>query len=1003
MEVTIVLKRFLILTTTFFSFIYVQSASVYAEDLLICLFEGKPNLSVRLNMASRSVEASSSLPALRASVNFRELDVGTTRYSSRGQKYSYNWFQGTGYSSLTAYDDGQATFKFVDPFKEADNKFRLDGKCQFASSDISEQVTKNALASGEVKYSSESASTQSFGLKGHWDGTIKCGAQNFEFTAKISGTSAEMQTAAYTYAGQTTFSADRKKGFFKGKRTDGETYNEVFNFSEKFRRIKGTTSRGCTFEAYSPSDVLVLNVSSSSKSRNSYLDRCSVTTGQIKEAQAYLKELELYPYKIDGIAGKGTLAAIKKAKELLGTTASKGECITDADIKAFDQLAAATRCSPEKLGQCSDDVVCDRATVLRSGVRSWNFDEIAYVNRAKDLSLDCKITIDNTPFTKEEAVYYLSQLVDFVTENAGGFDLKFASEFDKVRPITQGEWSTALSKDFELFRVYIAKFPSFQKHLEDLRLADDAANQKRIEQLRGSLTQDMTILKEWAKSNVLDAKAAEIAALDANLGNKSSQDVNALEQFVAETQRLLMATGIKDGPVQQVTQEVVDSLYDPSSVYLFVNTSGDAANVYKNLEGAFTFELNSGTYCPTEKLGAFDYYLLRDRIFETLEGLSSVEQDCSRATDIFVLKGNELTTDRVFNIMPLSGLTQVAEFSKADRDKAYDQLTFLKETIQKDVLDGTRVGFGILKTDQTASKLCAIIDGDEEGHQEQLGQQTLLMNALNLQWTEFEKVTSSSEEAFKFLQRGQCDAVYAGSLNLGRLYLAGGVADVALDFLPIWISKASVEASQQAYDDTVAASAQANAEAEQNLEDQAKLNEQAKQSAAELAAVRQSELREQNGLRFMVLRDELQDQVFAASDFGFENSSEETGYIKKYLEQSFVDQTTRYSPYDGIIADMQKLAAERWEITEQRLEQMDYGEASFNGRSVDALQVELKIASKNRLVGKYSEYCRRIHAIKDEDFEMWRNISVTDCANEATTSQWKLENAFQSKWIVTSN
>jgi len=166
------------------------------------------------------------------------------------------------------------------------------------------------------------------------------------------------------------------------------------------------------------------------------------------------------------------------------------------------------------------------------------------------------------------------------------------------------------------------------------------------------------VLKEWAKANVLDAKAAEIAALDANIGDKSSQDVNALERLVAETQRLLMATGINDGPVQQVTQEVVDSLYEPSSVYMFVNTSGDAASVYKNLEGTFTFEQNSGTYCPTEKLGAFDYYLLRNRIFEAFEGLSSVDQDCSRATDIFVVKGNELTTDQVFDVIPLSDLTQ---------------------------------------------------------------------------------------------------------------------------------------------------------------------------------------------------------------------------------------------------------------------------------------------------------------------------------------------------------
>jgi len=126
----------------------------------------------------------------------------------------------------------------------------------------------------------------------------------------------------------------------------------------------------------------------------------------------------------------------------------------------------------------------------------------------------------------------------------------------------------------------------------------------------------------------------------------------------------------------------------------------------------------------------------------------------------------------------------------------------------------------------------------------------------------------------------------------------------------------------------------------------------------------------------------------------------EQWYIKRYLEQEFVDQTTRYSPFDGIISDMQILAAERWEITEKRLDQLDYGEALFNGRLVDALQVELNIASKNRLVGKYSEYCRRIHAPKDEDFDMWRNISVTSCSNKDGTSQWELENTCKSKWIV---
>ena len=97
---------------------------------------------------------------------------------------------------------------------------------------------------------------------------------------------------------------------------------------------------------------------------------------------------------------------------------------------------------------------------------------------------------------------------------------------------------------------------------------------------------------------------------------------------------------------------------------------------------------------------------------------------------------------------------------------------------------------------------------------------------------------------------------------------------------------------------------------------------------------------------------------------------------------------------------MQILAAERWEITDKCLDQFDYGKALLNGRLIDALQVELNIASKNKLVGKYSEYCRRTHALKDEDLDMWRNISVTSCSNKDGTSQWELENTFKSKWIV---
>ena len=96
--------------------------------------------------------------------------------------------------------------------------------------------------------------------------------------------------------------------------------------------------------------------------------------------------------------------------------------------------------------------------------------------------------------------------------------------------------------------------------------------------------------------------------------------------------------------------------------------------------------------------------------------------------------------------------------------------------------------------------------------------------------------------------------------------------------------------------------------------------------------MKQQELREQNGLKFMTLKDELQIQVFEALDFRLENPKDDENYIANYLEQTFVDQTTRYSPYDELIADMQQLALEKWEITERRISQIDYGIAQFNGQ-----------------------------------------------------------------------
>ena len=69
---------------------------------------------------------------------------------------------------------------------------------------------------------------------------------------------------------------------------------------------------------------------------NCYLDPSS-----IRQAQKHLKSLGLYKSKIDGVSGRGTKAAIKKAKKLVGRKASAGDCITAKDITEFRLLAEA--------------------------------------------------------------------------------------------------------------------------------------------------------------------------------------------------------------------------------------------------------------------------------------------------------------------------------------------------------------------------------------------------------------------------------------------------------------------------------------------------------------------------------------------------------------------------------------------------------------------------------------------------------------------------------------
>ena len=132
-----------------------------------------------------------------------------------------------------------------------------------------------------------------------------------------------------------------------------------------------------------------------------YVEACNLSLKSVKIVQIRLKELDLYPFAIDGIAGKGTLSAINKAKSKIGSKASVGECVTEQDIAEFQKLARrldlaekssvkANGCTIYKLQNCTNEQICGYATFNENGSVSWPANSF-WTKRAKEMRLNCGV------------------------------------------------------------------------------------------------------------------------------------------------------------------------------------------------------------------------------------------------------------------------------------------------------------------------------------------------------------------------------------------------------------------------------------------------------------------------------------------------------------------------------------------------------------------------------------------------------------------------------------
>jgi hypothetical protein len=96
---------------------------------------------------------------------------------------------------------------------------------------------------------------------------------------------------------------------------------------------------------------------------------------------------------------------------------------------------------------------------------------------------------------------------------------------------------------------------------------------------------------------------------------------------------------------------------------------------------------------------------------------------------------------------------------------------------------------------------------------------------------------------------------------------------------------------------------------------------------------------------------------------------------------------------------LDKRFADQWETFNVSSDVADFGTVQWKGRPLDAIIVKSVVQQKNRILGKYGDYCYMFGLVDDPEFQMQRDQIALDCeSGQSTVVKWKVQEKFQSQW-----
>mgnify|MGYP001487047103 CR=1 FL=1 len=669
------------------------------------------------------------------------------------------------------------------------------------------------------------------------------------------------------------------------------------------------------------------------------------------QIQKRLADEGLYNSAIDGLYGAGTKRSIKAYLKKTGVKLRSGKAITVA-------LKKLVISKEEEVEQFAS-----------------------------------KINENEAILDKLEAENFIADLEAYVSSGESKFDLNFAIEFAKISDIKKGQWNSSLEEAFSNFKVYVSsevEFMAFHKlKIEERQKAYQDELSKTKEDLFGLVA----LTRTWAKSNLFDERAAGVIELIATAEAVEKDDnLSVVEEVLAAVAEMNEKIGI----VEPTSKDIdLDSPYLADALYLFGNFSGNAPHLFKGLSGQPQLSEGMVDICVIGDWDKWQRFAVLDYVADELRADNYVihEQACLDSGDILAITGLRLIEGRT----PLAfsdGYEQLTEVSRSDAMAVKAKYSLMSEIFEDGILSGEKSGYGVLSFNSSASATCLVVPEENTDHIDALRGNFDLATLFeeSLQSVQFSKNTI---DAFRSVQRDKCGYIYAVSQDLAQLIDAAKNSNLEYNVLPVWVSeKALLEIAEKRTQIAKTQLSEQEARQQRQL-----LTEQAREAAMQKALVQQAALREQYQVRYAAILDQLMSMSKMAIDFGFKHSPLDSNYMEKYLQLSIIDPVTENtSAFDPIIEDIQNLALEKWEQTGSIIEKIDYGTVDYKGRTLEGVVAEIKVSMKNRIIGDFKTYCRKIRAIQDDDFDMWRKLEITTCGSN--DNDWSLLNEFKSRWVV---